>query len=465
MAQGAIVLLLFAFMMCLSCLSSSAVGTGVFYACSDGTMSPGDFDFKKCTNFGFGDVLSGTEAITGLDVSTDDPEPTTTSESLTLVPTGLEEEVDPNATYLDFFGAGTTGKLSGLGVVAGATSKTECAKICYNNEVPMRGEGEECNGFVSDGFSKCVLYPSPDTVAGVSLPTSEKSYALKASRSGQSFIAFSKQNFVTDFVNDGLSGEDGSNGDFGTTSFMGANTDVTCEKDGTFGLLSGFKSTMQGGKVGFQYSCLLGDSVQVKPSVETTKGNQGQRNSCGGKQQPSWSRFNGSDIGFLRNHEVNCLNSFIQSWGVRQEGGWKNGTMKVRFNCTRLETPDTTECIDNETDGDFGERPCKLSNLRNSQVQCPTNMALTQFRINYPSGKISYRCCPKPTEGSATTYSRTVTRSNAQQAEAAAATVTPSRCEHTLGRTGGTYQSEICLSKTSESACTPTYCTWGPATY
>jgi hypothetical protein len=408
MARGAIVLLLFAFMMCLSCLSSSAVGTGVFYACSDGTMSPGDFDFKKCTNFGFGDVLSGTEAVTGLDVATDEPEPSTTSspESLTLVPTGPGEEEDPNATYLDFFGQGSTGRLSGLGVVAGATSKTECAKICYGNEVPMRGEGEECNGFVSDGFSKCILYPTPDTVAGVSLPSGEKSYALKTSRTGQNFISFSNQNFVTGFVNDGQSGERGANGNIGTPSFMGADTDVTCEKSGTFGLLSGFKSTMQGGKVGFQYSCLLGDSVQVKPGVQTNETSHGQRNSCGGKQQPSWSRFNGSDIGFLKHHEVDCLNGFIQSWGVRPTGGWKEGTMKVNFNCTRQETPDTTECIDNETDGDFGERPCNLSNLRNSAVQCPINMALTQFRINHPSGKISYRCCPKPTEGGSTTYSR-----------------------------------------------------------
>lgn len=90
MAQGAIVLLLFAFMMCLSCLSSSAVGTGVFYACSDGTMSPGDFDFKKCINFGFGDVLSGTEAITGLDVATDDPEPTTTSSPESCVSSSMQ---------------------------------------------------------------------------------------------------------------------------------------------------------------------------------------------------------------------------------------------------------------------------------------------------------------------------------------------------------------------------------------
>ena len=405
MAQGAIILLLFAFMMCLSCLSSSAVGTGVFYACSDGTMSPGDFDFSKCTNFGIRDVLSGTEAVTGLDVGSDDPEPTTTSspESLTLVPTGPMEEEDPNATYLDFFGAGSTGRLSGLGVVAGATSKTECAKICYGNEVPMRGEGEECNGFVSDGFSKCILYPTPDTVAGVSLPSGEKSYALKTSRTGQNFISFSNQNFVTEFVDDGRSGESHSNGNFGTPSFMGPDTDVTCEKAGTFGLLTGFKSTMQGGKVGFQYSCLLGDSVQVKPGVLTNETNQGQRNSCGGKQ--IGRKHNGSDIGLLTHHEVDCLNGFIQSWGVRPTGGWK-GKMKVSFNCTRQETPDATECIDNETDGNFGERPCNLSNLRTSPVQCPTNMALTQFRINHPSGKISYRCCPKPTEGGSTTYSR-----------------------------------------------------------
>ena len=66
MAQGAVILILFAFCICLSCISSSAVGSGVFYACSDGTMSPGEFDFNKCLNFGTDDILQGTEEITGI---------------------------------------------------------------------------------------------------------------------------------------------------------------------------------------------------------------------------------------------------------------------------------------------------------------------------------------------------------------------------------------------------------------
>jgi len=142
MAQGAIILLLFAFMMCLSCLSSSAAGSGIFYACSDGTMSPDEFDFKKCINFGISDILGGTEAITGLDVGSEEPTQLVSEEGDLLVPASLADEEDPNETYYDFFGTGKSQNLSGLGVIAAsATSKTDCARICYENEVPMRGRG------------------------------------------------------------------------------------------------------------------------------------------------------------------------------------------------------------------------------------------------------------------------------------------------------------------------------------
>lgn len=407
MAQGAVLLILFAFMMCLSCLSSSAVGSGVFYACSDGTMSPGEFDLKKCLNFGISDVVSATEEITGLETTTVEPADAAPSELGSLIPdrpADLDDE-NPDNTYLDFFGAGKTARISGVPVVATASSKAECARICYNSEVPMNGEGEQCNGFVSDGFSRCILYPSSDVIAGTTLPKDQRSYVLKNARSGQQSISFAKQNFVTDFVQDSKGGERDTNGDYGTPAFMGYNTDVTCEKDGTNGLLTGFRSAVRGGNVGFRYSCLLSDTVQRKPGVTTNATNQGQRNSCGGKQKGR-RRHNGSDIGFLNQHEVDCLDSFIQSWGVRPEGGWKNGSMRVKYTCTNLETPDAAECQDLETEGNFGGRPCRLSNLRNSPVQCPANMALTQFRINHPSGKISYRCCPKPAEGGTTTYSR-----------------------------------------------------------
>jgi hypothetical protein len=405
MAQGAVLLILFAFMMCLSCLSSSAVGSGVFYACSDGTMSPGEFDLKKCLNFGVSDVLSATGEITGLDASPE-PESATTGELDSLIADRPEDadDTNPDNAYLDFFGTGETVRISGAPTLTSVSSKAECARICFNTEVPMRTEGAECNGFVSDGFSKCMLYSSSDTVAGSTLPSSDRSYRLKTTRSGEQPISFSRQNFNTGLVEDSRDAGSRANGDFGTPWAMGSNTDVVCEK-GNKGILSGFRAIKQASKVGFRYSCLMSDRVSGDRSIQATSStNQGQRNSCGGKQ--SGTRHTGSDIGFLNQHEVNCLDSFIYSWGVRPSGGWKNGTMKVNFTCTSLETPDSTGCEDLETSGDFGPRPCKLSNLIDSPVQCPANKALTRFRINDPPGKISYRCCPKPTEGSSTTFSR-----------------------------------------------------------
>jgi hypothetical protein len=228
MAQGAVMLMLFAFMMCLSCLSSSAIGSGVFYACTDGTMSPGDFDIKKCTNFGFNDIIQGTETITGVDTSIDTSEDIVVDPGTDLLvvgrPLGLDDE-DPNATFLDFFGNGKIQQPSGLGTVAhSVTSKAECAKICYENEVEMLGEGLECNGFVSDGFSKCILYPNPDTLDGSSLSDGEKSYGLKVTRTGEKFVPFSVLKFDTDLVTDRKDAGTHTNGEYGTTSFMGDKT-------------------------------------------------------------------------------------------------------------------------------------------------------------------------------------------------------------------------------------------------
>ena len=408
MAQGAVMLMLFAFMMCLSCLSSSAVGSGVFYACSDGTMSPGDFDIKKCTNFGFNDIIQGTETITGVDTSIDTSEDIVVDPGTDLLvvgrPLGLDDE-DPNATFLDFFGNGKIQQPSGLGTVAhSVTSKAECAKICYENEVEMLGEGLECNGFVSDGFSKCILYPNPDTLDGSSLSGGEKSYGLKVTRTGEKFVPFSVLKFDTDLVADSYGRSSGANGEYGTPWAMGPATAVKCEKDGNNGLLTGFMARSIGDKSGFNYSCLMTGGISTKETT-TTSTRQGQRNSCGGKSKGK--KHDGSDIGYLDKHEVNCENSFISSWTVKPTGGWKNGSMTVKYACTKdMETPDQMSCEDYETEGNFGSRPCYLSALADTdhRVRCPINTALTQFKINDPAGKISYRCCPKPVIGGATTY-------------------------------------------------------------
>jgi hypothetical protein len=306
---------------------------------------------------------------------------------------------------LDFFGTGKIQQPSGLGTVAhSVTNKAECAKIGYENEVEMKGEGLECNGFVSDGFSKCILYPTPDTVAGSSLTDGEKSYGLKVTRTGSKFVPFSVQNFTTDLVADSYGRSSGANGEYGTPWAMGPATTMECKKDGNNGLLTGFIVNKQAGKVGFGYTCLMTGGVTPGNAKTTKSTRQGQRNSCGGKSKGK--KHDGSDIGYLDKHEVSCINKFINSWTVIPTGGHKNGSMSVKFDCTNMETPDPTACEDFETDGDFGSRPCYLSNLHGSEhrVRCPVNTALTQFRINSPAGKISYRCCPKPAIGGATTF-------------------------------------------------------------
>ena len=211
MARGAVVLILFAFCVCLSCLSSSAVGSGLFYACSDGTMTPGEFDFKKCLNFDINDIFSGTEAVTGLDTGVDEDEDEDTSKTQETGATGLlvprGEEDDTDAEFLDFFDKGDTENLSGKGVmVSGSKSQVECAKICYNEEVEMTSADDTCNGFVSDGFSRCILFPSNIRVTGSVLPGKRKSYTLKEGRDGNQIIVYNAQKFASAEFYDGRPG-------------------------------------------------------------------------------------------------------------------------------------------------------------------------------------------------------------------------------------------------------------------
>ena len=374
MAQGAVMLMLFAFMMCLSCLSSSAVGSGVFYACSDGTMSPGDFDINKCTNFGFNDILQGTGAVTGTSTTVDtSPATSVVTDGGLLVPGSAEDE-DPNATFLDFFGTGKTETLTGLGVVAAATSKTDCAKICYNNEVQMRGEGEECNGFVSDGFSKCVLYPTNVTNSGSSLQSGEKSYGLKNSRSGMAFNIFTTKGFETGYA------------DKGDLSKYGNLHDIECEEGNEKGALTSFRWQNSGQRVRNLYSCMMGDFGPPQSEQQTTQGSSG-----------GFDKLTVDGVGL-----VDCGNQFIHRWKLKQWGTQAN----IAFNCTRDETSDSSRCVDLETNR-YSGTGASTTDLSNMNVQCPNNTALTQF--NWVDGKIVYRCCPKPTSSAAT---RSVSRAN-----------------------------------------------------
>ena len=118
-----------------------------------------------------------------------------------------------------------------------------------------------------------------------------------------------------------------------------------------------------------------------------------------------------NEFGYLARNNiglVDCGDQFIHRWKLNQQ----SNSMNISFNCTRDETSDSSACVDLETDGSYG-RGCNTGELLNTNVACPNNMALTRF--NWSNGKIQYRCCPKP---AASAVTRTVTRSNAQIAEA-----------------------------------------------
>lgn len=405
MAQGAIVLILFAFCVCLSCISSSAVGSGVFYACSDGTMSPGEFDFNKCLNFGTDDVLQGTDALTGLDLSGDgSDEPASTDlmggASETLVPDGPVDidDASGDADYLDFFGQGSKEYISGQGTLAtGVSTKAACARACYSDAVPMKDELDKCMGFISDGRSRCILYPSQDKVTGTNLPGRENSYVLKRPKDGAvTFHTFSKKTLQTNY---------GPNGGPKSFSNSGTTHDVDCKdpQTGADGLMTGFKFNSRGSQVNVTYGCLFNPEISRDREHSTPHGESGAHKGCDGTHR--------NDFNYMSKHDVNCGNSFINRWKHRQ---WSQ-SMAVDYNCTKQETGDPLGCGEYETDGDFGQA-CNASDMSPYPVRCPANQALTQFKWD-GAGKIKFTCCPKPAPGMRETQ---MSNSN-QQASAPAA--------------------------------------------
>ena len=417
MAQGAVMLMLFAFMMCLSCLSSSAIGSGVFYACSDGTMSPGDFDINKCTNFGFNDILQGTGAVTGTSTTVDtSPATSVVTDGGLLVPASTDDE-DPNATFLDFFSAGRNQSLSGLAVVAAATSKTDCAKICYNDEVPMRGESDVCNGFVSDGFSRCMLYPSNDPVSGGSLESGEKSYSLKRPKDGgSSFNLFKSVQKETAYRLDG-----------GTLQFAGQH-DVNCVDTNQNGLMTNFSFNPRGSQVNVDYTCLVSDTIKLSGSSYTTKTPQ-----------------RGGEFTHLSPLDINCGNNFITKWKVESEGT----DIKVKYTCTTNRTSDASGCDTSTTSGDFGVA-AKAGAMSSARVRCPANKALTQFKWT-GDGTISYTCCPKPTSGSSSSAASTTVENSENSAIEDVAVVKACKPRANIGACGSSFSQ--CGNQGTSAAC------------
>ena len=450
MAQGAIVLILFAFCVCLSCISSSAVGSGVFYACSDGTMSPGEFDFNKCLNFGTDDVLQGTDALTGLNLSDDSSdEPASTDlmggGSDTLVPDGPVDidEASGDAEFLDFFGQASKEYIDGQGTLAtGVNTKAACARACYNDEVPMKDELDKCMGFISDGRSRCILYPSQDKVRGTNLPGREKSYTLKRPKDGAvTFHTFNKKALQTNFQVDG-----------GPKEFAGGGRshDVDCKdpQTGADGIMTGFKFNPRGGEVNVAYSCLF------NPAITRDRQNATGHDSSGSTHKCNKDR-NEFDYMARGPGNVSCGNNFITRWKVRQ---WSN-SMAIDFNCSKQATADPLECEENlETDGNFG-RACTAGSMAAHPVRCPANKALTSFSWN-GAGKMLFTCCPKPAPGMAevgTSASNVQIAADQQAAaDAAAAAAAAGSCKQISSGHG--CKNRDCPGKSTADACNSTPC-------
>lgn len=451
MAQGAVVLIIFAFCICLSCISSSAVGSGVFYACSDGTMSPGQFDFNKCLNFGADDVLQGTDALTGLDLSGDvSDEPAsvdlTGGASESLVPSGPVDidEASGDADYLDFFGQGSKEYIDGQGTLAtGVNTKAACARACYNDEVPMKDELDKCMGFVSDGRGRCILYPSQDKVRGTNLPGRENSYVLKRPKDGAvTFHTFNKKALQTNFQADGGPKEFGGGG---------RSHDVDCKdpQTGADGIMTGFKFNPRGGQVNVAYSCLFNPAITRDRQSETGHNASGSEHECNEDR----NEFHYMSLG---SGNVSCGNNFITRWKVNQ---WSK-SMNIAYNCSKQATADPLECEENlETDGNFG-RACTAGSMANHPVRCPANKALTSFRWN-GEGKIVFTCCPKPAPGMAevgTSASNAQIAANQQAAaDAAAAAAAAGSCKKKANAPPAC-RGNPCTRKTTAASCNASNC-------
>jgi len=363
MAQQAVMMMVFLFIMCLSSMCSSALGGGVFYACSDGTLDINNFDFKKCTNFGLQDVkavVSGDIKEPTVETPSELTEQASAGDDL-LPPQPIDEEAaDPNLPFIDYFTKSRT-RFSGNGVTASASNAAECAKICYNDEVTMPNEGEKCQGFISDDGTYCKLYPTVDSTEG-DINSRHKAYRLKESKEGGGDIAaYNTTRRYTEYTSNG-----------GPMQY-GSRHDVNC---GGSGALSSFKFNTVGGQVNNSFVCLN--------SSEKLSGSESKQTgvNASGKEKGR------NDMYWIDRHDVNCGNKFLKQWKLDQ---WSH-SMRVNYTCSTTPTPRPDEC---ETLSASGYSAAgDVGSWKGNEVKCPANKLLTQW--HYTSDRIDYTCCPKP---------------------------------------------------------------------
>ena len=364
MARESITLILFVFIMCLSSLCSSALGGGLFYACSDGTMDLQKFELSKCSNFGIEDVKT---VVTGVEPEKKDDE-NATALMTTEVGDGLipdqpidDEAADPNLTFLDYFNRDRT-RFAGNGVITSATNAAECAKLCFTDEVAMPNEGEKCQGFLSDDRTYCQLFPSIDSTVG-EIHSNHNAYRLKEGKEGGgAVVGYNTTRASSLYTPDGGPKE------------YGGRHDVNC---GGAGALTSFKFNKVGDQVNNSWVCINSGSG-VFGSIISKQTPHNASGKSKGRNNMYW----------IDRHDVNCGNSFLNQWRLDQ---WSS-SMRVNYQCTSAQTPRPDECESLTASGYSGSD--SVGAWRGDEVRCPANKLLTQWK--YAGDSISYTCCPKP---------------------------------------------------------------------
>jgi len=159
--------------------STVVLGWALLYKCTDATLIPGDFTFDKC--FSFFPKAEKPKTETKAEVKDVDLFAKSTSVKVE------DNREDPDYKFISEFNEMDT-RLYGTGYSdISARTLGECAKICYEQQVPVGPSSLECGGFTSefkdiesdDDRVYCRLYPKGN-LSDSTLPSYEKrSFYLK----------------------------------------------------------------------------------------------------------------------------------------------------------------------------------------------------------------------------------------------------------------------------------------------
>lgn len=163
--------------------STVVLGWALLYKCTDTTLISGDFTFDKCFSF-FPEAekpKTQTQTQTKVEVKDDNLFVKSTSTN------GEDDKEDVDYKFVSEFNEMDT-RLYGTGYSdISARTLGECAKICYEQQVPVGPSSLECGGFTSefkdiesdDDRIYCRLYPKGN-LSDSTLPSYEKrSFYLK----------------------------------------------------------------------------------------------------------------------------------------------------------------------------------------------------------------------------------------------------------------------------------------------